>query len=135
MKFSLTSPLVTSLCLRIGLAFTFAYAGVDALIEPDVWIGFMPPFLMGVIPDKLLLDGFSLSQLVLAAAILWRKTSAYAGMVSALLLAGITLTSFGQMLIVFRDIGLAAMALALASHDWEHRLRVLKPAPSGKRRK
>ncbi len=111
------SDQLLSLMLRVGLAFTFAYAGIDAIREPNVWAGFLPPIAFKYAPMKLVLDGFSVSQLVLAAALLWRKTSFYAAAASAATLAGITISSLildpSSILIVFRDVGLFFASLAL----------------------
>ncbi len=111
------SAQLQSLMLRIGLAFVFAYAGIDAIREPAVWAGFLPAIAFKYAPMKLVLDGFSISQLVLAAAILWRKTSFYAAAASAATLLGITISSLimdpSSILIVFRDVGLVFASIAL----------------------
>jgi hypothetical protein len=111
------SDQLTSLSLRLGLAFVFAYAGIDAIREPAVWAAFLPPIAFKYAPMKLVLDGFSFSQIILAAALLWRKSSFYAAAVSAATLAGITISSLimdpSSILIVFRDIGLFFAAIAL----------------------
>jgi len=111
------SDQLLSLMLRLGLAFVFAYAGIDAIREPGVWIGFLPPIVTKLAPMKLVLDGFSISQLALAAALLWRKSSFYAASISTLTLTGIVVNSLimdpSSMLIVFRDIGLVFASLAL----------------------
>ncbi len=106
-----------SLTLRFGIAFTFAYAGIDAIREPDVWAAFLPPIAFKYAPMKLVLDGFSVSQLILAAALVWKRSSFYAAVVSAATLAGITVSSLvmdpNSILIVFRDIGLFFASLGL----------------------
>lgn len=111
------SDQVLSLMLRIGLAFTFAYAGIDAIREPAVWAAFLPPIAFKYAPMNLVLDGFSISQLVLTIALLWKKSSFYAAAVSATTLAGITISSLimdpSSILIVFRDIGLFFASIAL----------------------
>ncbi len=110
-----------SLMLRIGLAFTFAYAGIDAIREPAVWAAFLPPIAFKYAPMKLVLDGFSISQIILALALLWRKTSFYAAAASAATLAGITISSLimdpSSILIVFRDVGLFFASVALLFAD------------------
>ena len=115
------SAQLESLMLRLGLAFVFAFAGIDAIREPAVWAAFLPPTAFKYLPMKLVLDGFSISQLVLAAALLWRKTSFLAAATSAATLAGITISSLvmdpSSMLIVFRDIGLFFASIALIFVD------------------
>jgi ABC-type Mn2+/Zn2+ transport system permease subunit len=111
------SDQLLSLMLRFGLAFTFAYAGIDAIREPEVWSAFLPPIAFKYAPMKLVLDGFSVSQLILAAALLWKKSAFFAAAASAATLAGITISSLvmdpNSMLIVFRDIGLFFASVGL----------------------
>ena len=115
------SEQLTRIMLRLGLAYVFAYAGIDAIREPNVWAGFLPPIAFKYAPMKLVLDGFSVSQLLLAAALLWNKTSFYAAAASAATLIGITVSSLimdpSSILIVFRDIGLFFASVALMFAD------------------
>lgn len=111
------SDQLSSLMLRLGLAYVFLYAGIDAIIHPQVWIDFLPPIAFEYAPMKLVLDMFSISQILIALALLWRKTSFYGAAVSAVTLAGITISSLvmdlSSILIVFRDIGLFFAAAGL----------------------
>ena len=115
------SDQLTRIMLRLGLAYIFLYAGIDAIREPNVWAGFLPPIAFKYAPMKLVLDSFSVSQLLLAAALLWNKTSFYAAAVSAATLIGITVSSLimdpSSILIVFRDIGLVFASVALMFAD------------------
>lgn len=104
---------IVSLCLRLGLAFTFAYAAIDAFREPNVWIGFVPSFSARFIDPKLALDLLSLSQLVLVAALLFKLYVKIAALASIAFLLGLTIFNFASFLITFRDIGLALAAAAL----------------------
>lgn len=102
------------LLLRMGIAFTFAYASVGSFLNPSAWIGYFPLFVRDIFPETLLLMGFSAIELALAVALLFWKRPAPAW-IAFFMLAGITVTNLGAFDIVFRDVGLAFAALALAS--------------------
>lgn len=107
------NPKLAAWLLRLGLVFVFAYAGIEGLRAPLEWIGYLPMFLTKHFDANTLLKTFSISELVLAAWLLSGKFLRYAALISALLLAGITLSNIPNFLITFRDVGLFAMALAL----------------------
>lgn len=99
--------------LRWGLAFVFFYAAIASLVNPDNWIGYFPSFLLGILPDKLLLTAFSLYEIVLAALLFVGRKLAWASLFAAITLAGITVFNLGVLDVVFRDVGLTLAALAL----------------------
>jgi len=100
--------------LRIGVAFVFGYAGVAALLEPTIWSGYLPQFILTTVDPLLAIRLVAGYELVLAVWILSAWQTRYAGLLSAMTLAGITLANMQQLLITFRDIGLFFAALALA---------------------
>ncbi|OHA63688.1 MAG: hypothetical protein A2842_01310 [Candidatus Wildermuthbacteria bacterium RIFCSPHIGHO2_01_FULL_48_25] len=102
-----------TLLLRIGLAFVFFYAAVSSFFEPLNWIGFFPQFLRGLIPQNLLLSGFSLFEVGMGLWLLSGKKAFAAAFISAVSLLGIVLFNLGSLDIMFRDIGLFFAALAL----------------------
>ncbi len=112
-KFS-NNPDAAAWVLRLGLAFVFAYAGVQSLQHPLEWIGYMPKMLTSHFDANTLLKVFSVAQLLLAVWLLTGKYLRFAALFAAAMLAGITLFNIPQMVITFRDVGLTAMALALA---------------------
>jgi uncharacterized membrane protein YphA (DoxX/SURF4 family) len=101
--------------LRLGLVFIFAYAGVQSLMHPAEWVGFMPTALTQHFDANMLLKFFSVLELLLAAWLLIGKYLRFAALFAAAMLVGITLSNIPQLIITFRDVGLAAMALALAA--------------------
>jgi len=107
--------------IKLGLAFILAYVSIDSFISPDLWIGFLPGWATSTVSAKLLLDLFSIAQLVLAAGLLWRQVSAYAALLTAVLLGAIVLTDLQDFLIVFRDLGLACAAAGVAVLDWKRK--------------
>lgn len=99
--------------LRWGLAFTFFYAAIASLVNPQNWVGYFPAFLFDIFPERLLLVGFSLYEIVLATMLFIGKKLAWASLLAAISLAGITVFNLGVLDVVFRDVGLALAAFAL----------------------
>ncbi|HSX06120.1 MAG TPA: MauE/DoxX family redox-associated membrane protein [Candidatus Saccharimonadia bacterium] len=110
---SLNKPYVSQILLRLGLAFVFAYAGVGSLRDPNEWIGYLPHFLAAASYAHVLIKVFALTELGLATWLLSGKFVRYAAAASALMLGGIVLANPADLIITFRDVGLACMALAL----------------------
>lgn len=107
------NPAVASLIIRIGLAAVLAYAAIDSFREPQAWLGYVPGFTTKFVAAKTSLDIISVGQLVLAVWLLVGKFLKIAAGVAALLLIGIIVLNGSSLLITFRDVGLAAAALAL----------------------
>lgn len=104
--------------LNVGLAFTLLYAGIDQLLHPFDWIGFLPKWMpaFGQTPTQALLP-HSILCLVLAVALLINYKVRWVAALSALFFAGITFANgIGRefFLITFRDVGLLFMAIYLA---------------------
>ncbi len=105
---------LVSLLLRVGLAFSFFYVVVNSTLNPGAWILFFPNFLTSLIPQKILLLGFSVYEAALGFWLLSNKKIFYAAILSALTMAGIVIFNLNAMDIVFRDITIFFMAIALA---------------------
>jgi hypothetical protein len=101
--------------LRIGVAFSFGYAGVASLLNPLEWEGFLPHFMTALVPAATLLGLFAAYELVLAVWLLSCKYGRYAALLAAATFAGITLTNLGELIVTFRDVSLILMALALGA--------------------
>lgn len=106
--------------LRIGIAGVFLYAGIFSLLFPQNWIGYLPTFFHGLIPDTTLLLGFSLYELLLAGWILSTKQTFYASVVACVTLIGIIFANFRDLDILFRDIAIIFAALSLAVKTYKH---------------
>lgn len=100
--------------LRAAIASVFAYAAISSFLTPDNWIGYFPPFLRHLVPQNILLGGFSLYELALAIWLLTGKYKFYAAVLAALTLSGIIIFNFDQLDIVFRDFAIILSALSLA---------------------
>lgn len=101
------------LILRIGLAFALLYPAVNALFDPFAWIGFFPSFMRGFVPDFFLLSAFGAAEAVLALWLLSGWRIFIPSFATLVLLVSIVLFNPPQFQVVFRDLALAAMALAL----------------------
>lgn len=104
-----------SLILRIGLAFAFFYPAISAFFNPSAWIGYFPQFAHTLIPnDVFLLHAFGVLEIAIGIWLLSGKRVFYPSVIAAILLFLIVILNFSQMDIVFRDLSILAMAIALA---------------------
>lgn len=108
---------LSSFLLRLGLAFSFAYAAADSFINPDAWIGFFPLIIRNLMTPSLLLIAFALLQAGLALWLISGKAVFYSAIFSALILFGIIIVNLGQLEIIFRDVTILFAALALAAAE------------------
>jgi len=108
---------LASWLLRTGLAFVFAYAGLASLQHPLEWVGYLPTFMTRHVSATTLIKFFAVYELALATWLLSGKYLRYAGLLAGLTLLGIVITNTGQLIVTFRDVGLACMALALAAQS------------------
>lgn len=118
---------IVDLILRIGLAFAFLYPPLDAVADPNTWLGYFPPFLHGYVPDMALLHGFGLVEVVIALWLLSGWRIFWPALLAFVMLLAIVVfdSAGGGFQILFRDLSIATIALALAvSH-------APRAAPSG----
>jgi len=104
---------MTRALLAYGLAFVFAYAGVESLRNPDGWVGFVPNALTHIAAATTILKVTAIVEIVLAAWLATLQWVKYAGVIAALMLAGIIVGNPHAWDITFRDVGLLLAALAL----------------------
>ncbi|HVW23499.1 MAG TPA: MauE/DoxX family redox-associated membrane protein [Candidatus Saccharimonadales bacterium] len=112
-----TKTKTTAWLLQIGLAFVFIYAGVGSLTQPNVWLGYLPHFLVTQTQAHDILKLFAVYELLLAIWLLSGRWRRYAAVLSALTFLGIILAQPGDLLITFRDVGLLFTAAALFTLD------------------
>ena len=103
------------LLLRIGVAFSFLYPPIAAFFDPDSWMGYFPVF----VPASLtLLHVFGAIEIALALWILFGKRIWIPSALAAFMLLAIVAFNLTQFDVLFRDVSIAAVALALV---WLHR--------------
>jgi uncharacterized membrane protein YphA (DoxX/SURF4 family) len=100
--------------LRLGVAFAFLYPPANAILDPYAWIGYFPAFLDGLMPDQLLLHVFGLVEVVIGLWILSGRNIFIPCLVAFGLLVLIVVFNLGDFQVLFRDVSIALMALALA---------------------
>ena len=104
-----------SFLLRSGLSLAFLYAASAAFLDPQSWIGFLPRPMRAILPADMLLVAFSIYEIGLSLWLLSNHKTFAAALVAAATLLAITLANIYSLDIVFRDVALLFMALALAA--------------------
>lgn len=100
--------------LRIGVGFAFLYPPISALLNPFAWVGYLPLFVTNIFPDAIvLLHIFGVVEVIIGLWILSGKKIFIPSTLAALMLAGIIVFNFSQMDVLFRDIPILLMAVAL----------------------
>ncbi|HWU24278.1 MAG TPA: hypothetical protein VN086_00820 [Candidatus Paceibacterota bacterium] len=102
------------LLLRVAIAGAFLYPAIAALMVPAAWLGYFPHFVLGIVPDTVLIIGWSIVEAVLAFWILSGRNIFVPALLAAILLAAIVIVNLSLIDIVFRDVALAFVALYLA---------------------
>lgn len=114
--------------LRIGVAFAFLYPPISAIFNPFAWIGYFPLFLTNIFPDPIvLLHLFGVVEVIVGLWILSGKKIFIPSGIAVIMLAGIIVFNFSQMDVLFRDIPILLMALALALKNMPNMKRVVQP--------
>ena len=121
-----------SLLLRISLAFAFLYPAVSALVTPFAWLGYFPSFMLDMFAgrEELLLHTFGITEVVIALWLLWGKKLWLVSAIASAYLLGIILFNIPQMDVIFRDISILGIAVALFWDDWRKRSTTSPPRPS-----
>src|SRR3989344_5102673 len=102
------------LLLRLGVAFAFLYPPIAALSDPMSWIGYFPPFILDLPLDPLvILHGFGVIEVIIALWILSGWKIFLPSLAATVMLLAIVVWNLNQFDVLFRDLSLAAMSLAL----------------------
>ena len=102
-----------ALILSLGLAFVFLYAGIASLLNPLLWVGYLPQFMGNFIALDVAIKLIAVYEIALGLLLVSGKFRKVAAVLSALTLVGIIVSSLNQFVITFRDVGLMLMAVAL----------------------
>ena len=111
----------TGFILRGGLAFSFLFPAINAFFDPYSWIGYFPVFTRGFVSDTVLLHSFGVIEIIIALWILSGWKIFWPSLISFMMLVGIVFFNLSQFQIVFRDLSIAAIALALAVENYSKR--------------
>jgi len=109
---------ISQFVLRAGLSFSLFYAGIGGFLEPQNWIGYFPGFLQEYIPGATLLIFWGILEIILGSWILFGKRIFWPSLIAFLALLGVVFFNWGARDVVFLDITIASVALALALKHW-----------------
>lgn len=98
--------------IRLGLAFVFIYFGIDKLINPINWLGYVPAWIETIVPLRQFILANGVLEIILGLGLLYHKTLRIAANIIILFLAAV-IASLGFDEITVRDTGLLFMAIAL----------------------
>lgn len=100
--------------VRLGVAFAFLYPPIAEISDPNSWFSYFPRFIRDLpLSPSLLLTGFGLIEAGIAVWILsGNKIRVPAALAGAILVA-IVAFNVATFDVVFRDLSIAAMAVAL----------------------
>ena len=102
------------LLLRLGVALAFLYPPINAVIDPYSWIGYFPSFVRDLGDEMVVLHVFGLIEVVIGIWLLIGRNIFWPSAVAVALLLAIVVFNLGDFQVLFRDLSIAAMALALA---------------------
>ena len=105
---------LASLVLRVGLIVVFLYAAYGSLTDPNDWAAYLPPFTAHLMSATTLLKFFAGFELLLVIWLASGKFIRYAAALSALTMMGIIASTPSLFAVTFRDLAIAAAAVALA---------------------
>src|SRR3989338_10186174 len=110
---------LASFTLRVALAIPFLFVAIDATLQPEAWVGFIPSLVRDILPASLVLGVHALVDFTLAVWLLsgWRTKEA--AIFSGLNLFTIIVVNITVLEIVFRDVGLLLAAVALGALQYK----------------
>lgn len=104
---------ITSLILRLGLAFVFTYAALFVSINASTGEHYVPVFVGQIIPIQTFLSLFTIYEILLSVWLLSGKFVKYAGLIAALTIFSITAFNIADFHTLFRNVCIFATAVAL----------------------
>ncbi len=105
---------VAHLLLRVGVAFAFLYPPIMAVGDPVSWMSYFPSFVRDLpINTTLLLHAFGVVEVAIALWLLSGVRIRIPAALAALMLVAIVIANPSDFEVLFRDLTIAAAALAL----------------------
>lgn len=110
---------IVGILLRVGVAIAFIYPPVEAYFFPASWIGFFPLWMRNLpIDNTLLLHLFGASEILIALWILFAKRIFIPSVLASLYLILIVALNWKFIDLLFRDIAILMIPLALAADSY-----------------
>jgi len=120
------SQTIAHILLRVGVAFAFLYAAIDSFLQPYSWIDYIPQAATMVAPAGVLLQLFAALEIVIALWLLSGWQTRYPAWLATVMLLAIVMLNMAEFQLLFRDVSIAAAALALAL--WPASRSVMNPS-------
>ncbi len=105
---------LAEIILRAAVAIAFMYPAIDAFFNPSSWIGFFPVWMLGFVPDSVLLHLFGASEIIIAIWLLFAKRIFIPSVLATLYLIGIVAFNWRFIDLLFRDVSILGISVALA---------------------
>lgn len=119
-EMNMKSHKVAFFILRAGVAFTFLYASISAVISPISWLSYFPDFMRYSFTDQFLLQLWGGTELVIGLWILSGWKIFVPSVFAAILLSGIFFFDYERMSIIFRNVSILATSIGLAIYSFPH---------------
>lgn len=105
---------MAQIILRVAVAFAFLYPAVSAWFLPTAWLGYVPQFMRGDVDDLVLLHAFGAVEIFIALWILSGWKIFWPSLAATAVLLAIVVFNPQEFPVLFRDLSLSGMTLALA---------------------
>lgn len=107
-----------NIALRGGVAFAFLYPAIDGFFHPDSWLWFFPKWVLDYtnaigLADTTVLILWGVVEIIIAAGVLFSRDPRIPALGAAIILFLIVTLDFSAFEVVFRDIPILLMAVAL----------------------
>jgi uncharacterized membrane protein YphA (DoxX/SURF4 family) len=108
------SDRLSSLLIRLGLAFVFLYAAVFMTFAPEKYIVYFPDFMRELVPGYTLLHVFAAFEVILSVFLIIGKFTFVTAIISFLTMLALTVVNLDMFSVLFRNVSIILSALALA---------------------
>lgn len=107
------SEKLSSLLIRIGLAFVFLYAALYMTISPEKYIDYFPKFMRDLVPGYTLLHVFATFEVILSFFLIIGKFNFITAIISFITMFALTAVNLDRFPVLFRNVSIILSALAL----------------------
>lgn len=125
--------------LQFGLAFVFIYAAIQIMLNPQSFVGYVPEFILEIIPMQLFMYSFATFEILLGLWLISGKKLLYSALTAAGVMLLINAFNLDLFIVLFRNIAILCGALALAAMNFKKSMRIsiiINPiSPTRRRRK